>query len=122
MLKTVMLLLLGSLIAVSGCASSKSPSASVATPADVNGTWTGSTATGARTVTLQLQQAGNKVTGTLAGAGGNLDGPITGLVDGNTIKLAERPGTGITPWLNVRGDVITGDLGSGNTITLRRAR
>jgi outer membrane lipoprotein SlyB len=122
MLKTVMLLLLGSLIAVSGCASSKSPSASVAAPADVNGTWTGSTSTGSRTVTLQLQQTGPNVTGTLAGAGGNLDGPITGIVDGNTIKLKERPGTGMTPWLNVKGDVITGDLGSGNIVTLRRAR
>jgi hypothetical protein len=122
MLKTVMLLLLGALIATSGCASSKSPSASVAAPADVNGTWTGSTTTGARTVTLQLKQAGSQVTGTLAGAGGTLDGPITGIVEGSTIKLAERPGTGTTPWLNVKGDVITGDLGSGNTITLRRAR
>lgn len=121
MLKTVMLLVLGALIATSGCASSKSPSASVAAPADVNGTWTGSTMTGARTVTLELKQTGANVTGTLSGAGA-ADGPISGTIDGNTIKLARRSGAGSTPWLNVQGDVITGDLGSGNTVTLRRAR
>src|SRR5688500_16808499 len=61
MMTKVTLILLGALIAtVPGCAGSRStdsPSASVA-PANVAGTWTGGTATGSRTVTLQLQQMG----------------------------------------------------------------
>jgi hypothetical protein len=120
----VTLILLGALIAtVPGCAGSKkssdAPSASVA-PANVAGTWTGGTATGSRTVTLQLQQAGPNVTGTLAGAG-SLDGPIEGTVDGSVIRLAERSGFGSTPALNVKGDQITGNLG-GATLNLRRVR
>src|SRR5262245_34811499 len=38
---------------------------------DVTGTWTGSTSSGANTITLVLQQADNKLTGTLTGAGEN---------------------------------------------------
>lgn len=127
MMTKVTLILLGALIAtVSGCAKSKSadaskaPSASVA-PANVAGTWTGGTATGARTVTLQLQQAGPNVTGTLAGAGSTLDGPIEGTVDGSVIRLRERSGFGSTPALNVKGDQITGNLG-GAALNLRRVK
>ena len=123
MLKKVTFPLLGLLIVIAtlaGCAGSKSPSASVAAPADVSGTWTGSTTTGARTMTMQLQQTGTKVVGTLTGAG-TLDGPIEGTVDGNTIRLRERSGYGTTPMLNVRGDQITGDLGQ-TTLNLRRVR
>lgn len=122
MLKTVTLLILGALIAsVSGCASSN-PSASAPTaPVDVTGTWTGNTQTSARTVTMQLQQTGNNVTGTLEGAG-VLDGAITGILKGDTLQLAPRPGMGTTPWLNVKGDQISGDLGSGNILTLRRVK
>ena len=71
-------------------------------------------------MTLQLQQAGPNVTGTLAGAG-SLDGPIEGTVDGSVIRLAERSGFGSTPALNVKGDQITGNLG-GATLNLRRVR
>ena len=121
MLKKVTLLLLGSLIAtLTGCASSNSPSASIVVPANVDGTWTGSTTTGSRTITMFLKQNGTNVTGTLAGAG-VLDGPIEGTVDGTTIRLKERSGFGATPWLNVQGDQITGDLG-GSTLNLRRSR
>jgi hypothetical protein len=105
--------------AVAGCASSQSPSASIA-PADVNGTWTGGTATGAATYVLVLKQTGANVTGNLSGAG-TLDGPIEGTVDGNTIRLRERSGYGSTPLLSVRGDQITGVLG-GTPLTLRRTR
>ena len=121
-MKTVTLLLLGALIAgLTGCASS-SPSASATTaPADVNGMWTGNTQTSARTVSLQLQQTGTKVTGTLSGAG-VADGPVAGVVQGNTIKLAQKEGFGTTPWLDVNGDQMRGDLGSGNILTLRRVR
>jgi hypothetical protein len=121
MLKKVTLPLLALLIAtVGGCAGSKSPSASVATPANVSGTWTGGTATGASTVTMVLKQTGTSVTGNLTGAG-TLDGPIEGTVDGNTIRLSERSGYGETPLLNVRGDQITGIL-RGTTLTLRRTK
>ena len=119
-LKKVTLPLLGLLIAsLVGCASSsKSPSASTASPANVNGTWTGGTATGARTVTMVLKQTGTTVTGNLSGAG-TADGPVEGTVDGNTIRLRESSGYGSTPMLNVKGDQITGILG-GTTLNLRR--
>ena len=130
MLKTVTLPLLGLLIAaVAGCAGSqksasssqtKSPSASVAAPANVNGTWQGGTATGASTVTMVLKQSGNNVVGTLTGAG-TMDGPIEGVVSGNTIQLAEKSGYGETPLLNVRGDQITGTV-RGTTLNLRRVK
>jgi len=42
---------------------------------DVTGTWTGSTSSGANPITLVLQQADNKLTGTLTGAGDN-DGNV----------------------------------------------
>jgi len=120
MLKTASLLVLAAVIAsVAGCASSN-PSASAPTaPVDVTGTWTGNTQTSARTITMQLKQAGKNVTGTLEGAG-VLDGAITGYIEGNMISLAERTGTGTKPWLNVKGDQMSGDLGSGNILTLRR--
>ena len=130
MLKKVTLPLLGLLIAAfAGCAGSqksagagsqKSPSASVAAPANVSGTWQGGTATGAATVTMVLKQTGNNVVGTLTGAG-TMDGPIEGVVSGNTIQLAEKSGYGETPLLNVRGDQITGTV-RGTTLNLRRVR
>jgi hypothetical protein len=127
MMRNVTLIVLGALVTIlSGCASSKSadaskdPSASVA-PANVSGTWTGGTATGSRTVTLQLKQTGANVTGTLAGAGSTLDGPIDGIVDGNVIRLTERSGFGSTPALNVKGDQITGNIG-GAALNLRRVK
>jgi hypothetical protein len=121
MLKTGTLLLLGPLIAtLAGCAGSHSPSASIVVPANVDGTWTGSTTTGSRTITMLLKQKGTYVIGTLEGAG-VLDGPIEGTVDGTTVRLKERSGFGATPWLNVLGDQITGNLG-GSTLNLRRSQ
>jgi hypothetical protein len=124
LLKQATLPFLGVLIAMSiatlaGCASSDT-STSRATPANVNGTWTGGTAAGGRTYTLVLKQSGANVTGTLSGAG-TLDGPIEGTVDGNTIRLRERSGFGSTPMLNVQGDQITGILG-GTTLNMRRTK
>jgi hypothetical protein len=107
MMKTSTLVLLGSLITtLSGCAASTSPSAS---RPDVTGRWMGGTANDTRNVTLQLQQTGTNVTGTLAGAG-VLDGPIRGTVEGNTIQLAPRSGVAATPRLIVRGDLMYGEL------------
>ena len=122
MLKKAAVPLLGLLIVVmAGCASTDSSSSSAKMPpADVNGTWTGGTSTGATTYTLMLKQAGTRVTGTLSGAG-TADGPIEGLVDGNTIKLREQGGPSETPALMVKGDVITGFV-RGTTLTLRRVK
>ena len=91
--------------------------ANAQSPADVSGTWTGSTTTGSSTLTLVLKQEGKTVTGTLTGAGTD-DGPVTGTVDGNTIRL--RNNNGGTPLLNVKGDQITGMTSAGSSVTMRR--
>jgi hypothetical protein len=118
MLKKAAVPLLGLLIVVmAGCASTES---SNMPPANVNGTWTGGTTTGAATYTLMLKQSGTRVTGTLTGAGTD-DGPIEGIVDGNTIKLREQGGPSETPALMVKGDVITGFI-RGSTLTLKRVK
>jgi hypothetical protein len=119
MLKKAAVPLLGLLIVVmAGCASSGSSSSMP--PADVNGTWTGGTTSGAATYTLMLKQSGTRVTGTLTGAGTS-DGPIEGIVDGNTIKLRDQGGPSETPALMIKGDVITGFV-RGSTLTLRRVK
>jgi hypothetical protein len=131
MLKKVAVPLLGVVIvAVAGCGGSASrsasstgatPSAAVAAPADVNGTWTGAVVGGAP-VTMMLKQTGPNVTGDLrVGGRADISGPIEGTVDGNTIKLRERSGFGSAPLLNVKGDQITGIVG-GTTLDLRRSR
>ena len=118
MLKKAAVPLLGLLIVVmAGCASTES---SKMPPADVNGTWTGGGATGAATYTLVLKQTGTQVTGTLTGAGTD-DGPIEGIVDGNTIKLRDQGGPSETPALTVKGDTITGFV-RGTTLTLKRVK
>ena len=76
-------------------------------PANVNGTWTGGLVGDAATVTLVLKQDGNRVTGSLTGAG-TLDGPVEGTVDGDTLRLREKGGMTSTPMLDVNGDQITG--------------
>jgi hypothetical protein len=111
MVTTLRLLLLGSLITttLSGCAGSKSPSASAsAGPADFSGTWMGGTATGTKEMTLRLQQTGTNVTGTLAGVGAP-DGPINGTVGGDTIQLSAQRGA-FAPRLVIRGDLMNGVL------------
>src|SRR5262249_27710979 len=81
---------------------------SSAGPTNVTGTWIGGTATGSREVTLRLQQTGTNVTGTLAGAGA-ADGPITGVVGGNTIDLSAGQPT-LAPRLVGRGVLMDGFL------------
>lgn len=114
LVKRTMLVFLGLwIVMVAGYASAQNP-------ADVNGTWVGSTVRGARTLTLELKQTGNSVQGTIVGAG-TTDGPLDGTVDGNTIRLRFDKDSEQTPLLNVKGDEITGQL-SGTEITLRRVR
>jgi len=110
MVKTFTLLVLGSLItALSGCAAASSPSASPG-PADFSGTWIGGNATGTKDVRMQLQQSGTNVTGTLAGAGAALDGPIQGTVEGNALRLVQRSGGALPRTLSIRGDLMDGML------------
>src|SRR5215470_6816597 len=84
---------------------------------DVTGTWTGSASSGANPITLVLQQADNRLTGTLTGAGDN-DGNVSGTVQENTVRL--RNAKGSIPALTVRGEQMTGTLGGGTPVTLSR--
>jgi len=69
-------------------------------------------------MTMVLKQTGNRVTGTIVGAGTD-DGRVDGIVDGNTIRLWFDQGIDDTPSLNIKGNEITGML-SGTEITFRR--
>ena len=115
MLKTAVPVLGLLVVVLTGCMSAEIASLPTV---DVNGTWTGSLATGAATYTVVLKQSGEIVTGTLSGAG-PADGPIEGVIEGNSIRLKEASGYGNTPALTVRGDQITGIV-RGTTLTLRR--
>jgi hypothetical protein len=84
---------------------------------DVTGTWTGGASSGVNPITLVLQQADNKLTGTLTGAGDN-DGNVTGTIQENTVRL--RNANGSIPVLTVRGEQMTGTLRSGTSVTLSR--
>ena len=114
--RTAVPLLVLLIAAMSGCASSDKSKMAAMPPADVSGTWEGGT--GARVVTMVLSQTGPSVTGTLSGAG-SLDGPLSGTVDGNTVRLQRTSSFAGTALLTVQGDVITG-LYDGNTLNLRR--
>jgi hypothetical protein len=119
-LRPGVLLLVGLLtIMLAACAATQSATESGAqSGADLTGTWTGSTVSGARMITLVLKQTGDNLTGTLMGAGANIDGPVTGTVQGNTVRL--RNDRGSTPLLTVNGDQISGTLSAGTAVTLRR--
>jgi hypothetical protein len=88
MLKAAVPILGLAIVLLTGCMSSEIASLPTV---DVNGTWTGSLATGAATYTVVLKQSGEIVTGTLSGAG-TADGPIEGVIEGNRIRLKEANG------------------------------
>jgi hypothetical protein len=114
LMKHTLLLYLGlSLVVLAGYASAQSSP-------DVTGTWVGSTLTGAATMTMVLKQMGNRVTGTINGAGTD-DGRVDGFIDGNTIRLLFDQGFEETPSLNIKENEISGML-SGTTIAFRRVR
>jgi hypothetical protein len=111
--QTILVLLVGfSIVLLAGSASAQSPT-------DVSGTWTGGTTRGATTLVLVLKQDGQKVKGTLSGAGTD-DGPVSGTISGNAIRLQYDDGRSTTPSLNVKGDQITGVLSGGSEVILRR--
>jgi len=109
---TILVLVAFSIVMLAGYAGAQSP-------ADVNGTWTGSTIRGATTLVLVLKQDGQKVTGRLSGAGTD-DGPVSGTISGNTIRLRYDDGRETTPSLNVKGERIEGVLSGGNEVVLQR--
>jgi hypothetical protein len=119
-LKPSILLFVGlSIVMLAACAGTQSTTESGAqSGADLTGTWTGRTVSGAKMITLVLKQTGDNLTGTLMGAGANIDGPVTGTVQGNTVRL--RNDRGSTPLLTVNGDQISGTLSGGTAVTLRR--
>ena len=112
-LKSTMLVVLGlSILMLTGYAAAQAP--------DVSGSWSGTTQRGAGTVRLELKQEGQKVTGTLSGWSTQDDGPVEGMVEGNTIKLKSKTGT--APTLNIKGDQITGMTTNSGLVTLKRAK
>jgi hypothetical protein len=114
LMKRTLLLFLGlSLVVLAGNASAQNSP-------DVTGTWVGSTLRGAETMTMVLKQTGDRVTGTIVGAGID-DGRVTGTIDGNTIRLVFDQGYQETPSLNIKENEISGML-SGTTVTFRRVR
>lgn len=108
-------------LVLSGCASMESPKTAAAMPpANVDGTWKGGYVGGTAEYTVVLKQTGSKVTGTLSGAGTD-DGPINGVVEGNSIRLMETDGYGSTPALIVKNNQIAGYV-RGTTLMLRRVQ
>jgi len=63
---------------------------SVATGVDVAGTWTGTSVNPTSTITLQLTQAGDSLSGTSTTLGGGVtyNGSLSGMVSGGTVILA----------------------------------
>jgi hypothetical protein len=109
------------LAALAGCASTQSTGGGKpGTPAYVDGTWMGSTSAGASTYVMVLKQTGNSVKGTLSGAGPQVDGPIEGSVDSNSIQLSTQSGYRETPLLRASCERISGNLGT-TTVDMRRA-
>ena len=74
---------------------------------------------------MTLQQTGAKVSGNMTVTGTptvDRSGAVSALVSGNTLQLVYP--TGITGWLTVQGDTISGQLGGINpaNVTLNRAK
>ena len=135
MTRTLMMLtapvIVGALIA--GCASSKkaasgtpaTPTASVTTQ-DLTGTWSGHGGAQGREVpaALRLVQNGIALEGDMYVSGrADLSGPITGTVDGNTVRLALGSGFRQTSALQISpdGDRISGNM-VGSPIVLTRSK
>jgi hypothetical protein len=108
---------------VAGCASTDSAASRrpAGPPANVAGSWSGFTVgAGGTSVSLELRQSGNAVTGTIeVGGRPDLSGPLEGTISGNTVRFRLTSGFGSAGELNVSSDTITGIVG-GSGLTLRR--
>jgi hypothetical protein len=131
---TVVILGTAALMLMAGCTSkskstsrsaapSSGPAAASPTSSSVTGTWQGYAGVGARStsVTLNLRQEGEALKGNLAvGGRPDLSGPVTGRVEGDTLRLRLDSGA-VGPEVRVQGDTMTGMV-SGEPLNVRRAR
>ena len=113
-----------------GSAASGSASSSQATALNVTGTWTMAVETGAGsgTPTVELQQAGEKLTGHYTGQLG--EAPVTGTIKGSAVEFAfdvSVQGTalhvtyaGTADASSMKGTVKLGDLGEGTFTGTRK--
>jgi hypothetical protein len=118
------LAIVGLAVFAAGCAStSGDQKAAGGSPANVSGWWRGGTVgAGATSVTMQLAQTGSALTGVIDVAGrADVSGPLTGTVEGDSVRFTLTSGYGSTGLLNVNGDTITGVVG-GNGVRLQRAQ
>ena len=107
------------LLAVASCAGPKTDPAMMATSpptVDVTGTWVGDwvyspASLGSGQIKMTMQQTGSKVTGNVEVTGTQMprSGPIHALVSGNHLQLLYP--TGVTGYLTVEADTISGELG-----------
>jgi len=123
-------LLLLSLIVLGVTSCATTDSASMAPPTvDVTGSWAGQWAytqatLGSGQIQMTLQQTGSKASGNMTVTGTQVDrsGAVNALVTGNTLQLVYP--TGVTGWLTVQGDTITGQLGGMNpaNVTMKKVK
>jgi hypothetical protein len=120
-------LLLVGLVMLGGALCVGAPSAQ--TPPNVAGKWEGTwtakeAAQGNGSISMNLTQAGNKVTGDLAMTGTQVQrsGQVTMLVSGNEVYFVYP--TGVTGYLTVSGDEMKGVLGGVGPadVTLKRKK
>ena len=104
-----------------GCASSSSSPAAAVTgpPANVAGSWNGGFyGAASNSVSMQLQQQGSAVTGTIqVGGRSDLDGGIKGTVRGNMLDYSLANGGSGT--MQVSGNTISGTI-SGNAFRAQK--
>jgi hypothetical protein len=129
-MKTIVFVLTATIVFAAlgtGCSSStKQTSSPSAAPAATNltGNWSGRAGSQGNEapVTLRLVQSGTIIDGDLyMGGRGDLNGPIKGTVDGNTVTFALGSGFGRTSALQISrdGNQITGNMVGSPVLLLR---
>ena len=112
------------LVFAGACAQSQTPVVASGPPASVAGTWTGSVGGGSQSTsaTLNLQQQGGVITGTVdVGGRSDLSGDIKGTVNGNALTYRLTSGYGSNVDLTVSGDRMQGMIG-GAQAQLRKSQ
>ena len=113
------------LVFTGACAQSQPPQVVAGgPPANVAGTWTGSVGAGSQSTsaTLNLEQQGNAVTGTVdVGGRADLSGDIKGTVNGNVLTYRLASGYSSNVDMTVSGDQMRGVIG-GAQAQLRKSR
>jgi hypothetical protein len=120
------LLVLGLMVVIGGCAGASKPSEPPSV--DVSGKWAGTWAfrnpsLGSGQISMDLKQAGAKVTGPMSVSGPTSSEPtnFSGTVSGNTLVVEAAHGSGS---LTVKGDEMTGMIYGimPATVTLKRQK